>query len=550
MNHYPLMALILFCLSCSASNQVIYNIRNFNPKLMDRISPWTESESGITERFSSTSPRVWIKKRFNSYVDHLLDVKLNYKSLYIRENSFSDSLYEAVRMAMLQGHHDFVPQLKRYIENGVLNVGPFELWLILERLVADYKLKHSFILPELIDLVLQLTEDLHCSPEEDDVKLYVLKFETLKKVIIADLAPEIIRPLVKNLKGQLTEEHFQNIIDLIIRILEEQGGLIPANFQSLIAVVEELNPVKCFSYIFDDNSSNYFPLWITLCPFYLLFKHVDTNVMDPLLKLLEPRVFKICIINSLIISEFIRMTNFNSSYLWSHGNLWQRRAELLRFILGRFEIAPAEYGKTFLNNVVPYNLVALAESFLFFLPSEINDTSLIYQALRLTFISCLPEMAVVIAIYSSTSSGELYEIFISSPDPIRISMKYPFMDSIKVLLEIVEQFDEENSDIAEKIVERADGKTLIKHLFSEPKNYESNSFRLSSSFEINANWVARIILLRSFGFSFVSTRIRGDGDSVPIWREIADDVNFFLYMACKNCSKEHQVETSKFLFMY
>ena len=111
------------------------------------------------------------------------------------------------------------------------------------------------------------------------------------------------------------------------------------------------------------------------------------------------------------------------------------------------------------------------------------------------------------------------------------------MTSVRALLEIIGEFDDEFSDCPEKIVHSS----LIEYSFPEPIKYEANALIFTDLSGISANWVTRLILFRYFGFSFLSTRIEGDDDCAPIWKEIADNVNFFLDLACKDLEIKHRV---------
>lgn len=109
-------------------------------------------------------------------------------------------------------------------------------------------------------------------------------------------------------------------------------------------------------------------------------------------------------------------------------------------------------------------------------------------------------------------------------------------ESVKALLEIVES------------VEELKGYEVNSNLFEypmpEPAAFEILLPKFKNS-PIDAYWVARLILFRDFGVSFVTTKIARDGDifigSEPIWKEIADTVNFFLDRACRDCEIKHRV---------
>lgn len=522
-------AIILFVFILKFSNSVrtnseTINVENRYPEEMKNVGQWTELKPPF---YAPCSPRVASRYRFIDYDINLFDKNVTHKKHFKRDSVFYGSLYEAIRHFVSDELFVNIEGFAQEYEAGSFgNFDIFELWLILDKLLVSFRCLGA--LDEYIDLVIK------CTPADADFdsdhRLYMVRETALTTAIKYGNTPQTIAKLASHLNPVLRFYEY----DEIIRYAILQGdGPYSIKFHRFVALVEAFDPLDCIKFIF--RSINFLPGWVHLIPFYFLFKHVDNyDVHQPLRDFF--RQYSLGEIDkkiALSLSEILRLTNFCSVYSWKSELSYRVRQGLFTFVMKRFKIEPRQYERVFLKSVAPSNSVALAEAFFLYLFSNDDEAikRIAVQAMSFAMQNSFLEMAIVIATHSRMSSKELFSnANIDMNDDIGES------ESIKALLEIVESVEELKGHEVNS--------NLFEYPMPEPAAYEILLPKFKNT-PIDAYWVARLILFRDFGVSFSTTRIALDGDPVsgsePIWKEIADTVNFFLDLACRDCEIKHRV---------
>lgn len=476
-------------------------------------------------RLNSMSPRVAVKARYVSYSD---DTNLS-KSFSFRSSTYFGSLYEALRIAGMKENCQTVLDFEVEIQNGTIKLTVFELWLIVDKFINDSEFRDSDFVVELVNLAVKRTEELDFDSSENDIKLQVLRFEILRKAISSLNSSRIIIPILRNLKirNHLQEDFTKNILVMLIETFKFRDGPIPTGFSSFIDIILELGPIKCYDHIFRDLYSDDLPTWMSLSPFYIILKHVREDEFVPLKRYLDDCEIEFNPENAFIISEFIRVANFCSSYVWTDEGIWLERSNLLKFIFEKFQVS--NFNETFLK-LVGWNHFGFVEAFLCFISHEHFKYDIVKRAFMVALINSFAEICVLIPIYTGIHSLDIQNIFDTSIHPYRSNMNLCLLHSVIMLVSIVEKIEDQVSEIPARFVED----DLVKYTFSEPLNYEKNISFIFRNTGIDPHWVTRLILNRYFGFSFVSTRISEEHEANPIWREIIGAVNFFLDQACRD----------------
>lgn len=470
--------------------------------------------------------------RFRSYSEINFEDCIRNPKKYRLKTAYFGSYFEFIRTTIKAGDLALISILKENLISGEFKIPLIKNWFVLDKLICDSSYLEIETFIEYLLLVLELTasydQSIIITGQANSIP-FSLKFETLKNSIKTRKPLQIIKNLLKHLKSQLNPSETcqifnfaSDVVDLVdfdAKAIKYRA--IPNHFNIFALVLTELDPMAWFRTI--DFQDEFLPAWYKLSPLFslLLAGDKDENQSKELFNFLEDFVFDLDYANFKTLNEFIFLTNFPACINGSDASISKRTA-IFRFILERFGITLGNCEEEMLS-AIEHNLVALVEAFLRFDQKLLKSESSRSNAILSSLLNSFTEMAIVLVTYRGISSDELLGIWKNSCESSKKAIEWSFFIAIKDLLQIFEEFAADMDDFREEIV----GNLTI-HPFPQPSSFNHISTIFTPYIHLNLAWLSRIILTSYFGLSFISTRMDIDYDSAPIWRELADIVNFFL----------------------
>ena len=492
------------------------------------------SEDQLQSKNIKVSAILACPNRFRSYSEIDFEDCIQNPKKYRLKTAYFGSYFEFIRTTIKAGDSALISILKKQIVSGELKIPLIENWLVLDKLICDSSYLEIETFIEYLLLVLELT-----APDDRNIINtrqansipFSLKVDVLKNSIKTRKPLKIVKHLLKHLKSQLSPSetcqifnYASDAVDLVdfdAKAIKYRA--LPNYFNIFALVLTELDPMAWFRTI--DFQDEFLPAWFKLSPVFSLLvasnKDEDESHSKELFNILKHFVFDLNYENLKTLNEFIFLINFPACINFSDESISKRTA-LFRFILERFEITLGNCEEEMLW-AIEHNLVALVEAFLRFDLTLLQSQSSRSDAIICSLLNSFTEMAIVLVTYRGISSDELVGIWNNSRESSKKAIELSFFTAIKDLLQICEEFAADTDDSKEIIV----GNLTI-HPFPQPSNFNQISAIFNPYIDLNLTWIARIILTSYFGLSFISTRMDIDHDSAPIWRKLADRVNFFL----------------------
>lgn len=491
---------------------------NIFPKFEEIKETSPEDISKVDEH---ACPLTACQRRFRAYSDVDFNERAACDKKTKHEGVKYGNFFEFLRVKIIESDLKFVEIFEKSILEHQLNFPLLKLWLMMDKLMRDPSISKNEALIEYILLVVKLTKD-SC-----DSTLFKPALESLKHAIRSRKPAIILKTLMKFLKPHMNQKESLTVFKIIYTSMPSTGNF-SKDLKTFLVALEELDPIGWFDYIFNEGLT--VPSHVLLSPFYfLLSKHEQPQqIIAPVYEILENCVFDQNRDNLKTLSKFIEMTDFCSG-----GEVnFERKSEIFKFILSKFEIEAADYENQF-NSAVERKFTSLVEVFLLYTEILTQDSDTLGHHILNALYTSTNEIAVLIITYRPICADELSALWKNLPFYVKLKFKSVRIGVIIDLLKLANDFDSDYADVVEYT--NKDG--FIIHPFPEPEEYEHIAKKPANSVSpsvLNNNWIARIILSKYFGISFTSTRINYEYDSSPIWREVAGAVNSFLFIKKSN----------------